>query len=796
MALEAFGVGGYFRPGNFIGIRLQLTSNLTEAVGAQVVWEVPEGLGDIAEHMRTITLTPGQPLGVWLYARTTPRINRSTLFSARVYLDEDGKRGRELGSIAMSPATAMAPAQEVDYAVGMVGFIGGNQTAGLDHYNVSRSQMGGFPITTHEFTQTVAGLSVADLPDRWEGLDQFDALVWTDAPPGELAKRENTARALRDYINRGGHLIIILSSAGNDWGIGAPATTPISDLLPQTLPETSEVKLSELLPIFSKREKISERDDQAVPIRFFETIDNYYSPHIAMAKPDGRVVAIQRLVGHGRITVMGFELSSGQMTALMRPSSNQGGGIIEADTIWNRILGRRADTLHPTQIKTLDDESRLYRSTRRSLSLGSGNLIIDQIQLSGGALAGIGFAVLLFLFYWLAAGPLGWLALKSSGLVRHAWVIFALTGIVFTLVAWGGVKIFGRKKVQIQHLTFLDYVVPTEGITPPDSAGLQRATSWFTVFLPGYGEPRLSIESDPGIRNLLSPFSAPSVEQTRFRNVDRYVVPTNSPADYEVPARSTTKELVARWMGTVDESWGSIIEVTAPIFVTRRGGMSGVIQGKLNHNLPAALDDVHVMIVYPDRTQMIRYSDGTGDDPYLSAGTSGRMTNPGTIWELSTAWQPLTEIDLSETLVGAGSPLLRYFDSLGDRIINFEDQNFGSLTQGQREAYMEALSFYNQLPPPRYSKLENEVRTDSYLGINRHLGRELDLSAWLTRPCLIIYGTLREAEMPVPFRVNGDATASQGTTIVRWVYPLPVDIDDVAPEPLRVEEDDSAVDNE
>jgi hypothetical protein len=57
----------------------------------------------------------------------------------------------------------------------------------------------------------------------------------------------------------------------------------------------------------------------------------------------------------------------------------------------------------------------------------------------------------------------------------------------------------------------------------------------------------------------------------------------------------------------------------------------------------------------------------------------------------------------------------------------------------------------------------------------RKLGRELDLSAWFTRPCLIVFGYLDEAPTPVPLLVEGRTPASVGLTVVRWIYPLPLD---------------------
>jgi len=234
--LESFGVESFFRPGDFTGIRLRLVSNLREPVNTQVVWEVPEGLGDIAEHTRIpVALTPGVPTNTWLYAKLLPDISLETVWTVRVYRDDDGERGEELGSIKISPRTAQIPPQPVGTAEALFGVIGnaGPHSMGLDDYNVTRSGSRATPITAHEFTVVAPGINAGSLPDRWEGLDSFSFLVWTTDTPSALSTA--SGRALRDWVQRGGHLAIVLSPSSNDWNLGSIANSPIHDLLPQTL---------------------------------------------------------------------------------------------------------------------------------------------------------------------------------------------------------------------------------------------------------------------------------------------------------------------------------------------------------------------------------------------------------------------------------------------------------------------------------------------------------------------------------------------------------------------------------
>ncbi len=38
-----------------------------------------------------------------------------------------------------------------------------------------------------------------------------------------------------------------------------------------------------------------------------------------------------------------------------------------------------------------------------------------------------------------------------------------------------------------------------------------------------------------------------------------------------------------------------------------------------------------------------------------------------------------------------------------------------------------------------------------------------------------------ESELPIPLEVDGETVESEGTTIIRWIYPLPVQESDATP---------------
>ena len=85
--------------------------------------------------------------------------------------------------------------------------------------------------TTHTPVKVARGLSLGRLPDRWQGLAGLDALVWTPDRGGDpadpLAVSGAQLGALREWVYRGGHLVVMLPQVGQTW-----TRSPLADLLP------------------------------------------------------------------------------------------------------------------------------------------------------------------------------------------------------------------------------------------------------------------------------------------------------------------------------------------------------------------------------------------------------------------------------------------------------------------------------------------------------------------------------------------------------------------------------------
>ena len=88
---------------------------------------------------------------------------------------------------------------------------------------------------------------------------------------------------------------------------------------------------------------------------------------------------------------------------------------------------------------------------------------------------------------------------------------------------------------------------------------------------------------------------------------------------------------------------------------------------------------------------------------------------------------------------------------------------------------------YGMLHPPRYLRAQNVTGA---LRIPRLGGRELDLSKWVTQPCLIVSGWLDGGPTPYPLELDGASVESSGRVLVRWIMPLPDDWKWTVPEKI------------
>ncbi len=761
------GLGDMPRVGDWAGIQLIITDRSAQVREIAVRFELPDADGDTALYQRVVASTPGVRQSVWLYARLPLDIEGTGVlnFSAYEVRARDtaaardapaspatrGDLGRKLGALRQ-PLNRLLSSTS-----GAIAIVG--RGTNLEEFATRTAAFNWSP-KGHELKELLEGLRPADLPDRWLGYAGLTAIVWTasgaEGDPTQLT--EGQASAIREWVQRGGHLVIVLPSVGQTW---INASNPLSDIMPAVTVERREgVNYAELQRLLRK-DPLKDRVEVFPP----EGVVNIIEPTKAartgeamriLSGPDGQSLVTRRLIGTGAVTLIGLDLTSKAL---------QTTGGADPEVLWHRILGTRGELLSTTQLAanaTAQPSQRLRFESREAVALD--RRFEQQIDKKGAAAAGLLLAFVVFLAYWLIAGPVGFAVLKRRKLSQWAWVGFVTACAAFTAFAWGGANLIKPRKIDGTHLTFLDHVY---GQT------IQRARSWMSILLPTYGTMTVSIDREQDsdrFHNALTAWTGPTDGlggSQRFPDARAYTIESRRPDTIAIPSRSTVKTVQADWAG--GPRWKMPIPLSnedAPRLrelEISRGGRQWELTGKLQHQLPGPLSDCTLVIV---RGQL-----KLGQNP-----AGGLMANAEAI-RFRGDWKPGDVLDLA-MLTDTSDPAATKMESASNyfdiRLPGGRDQNDRAdrtLSTSEITERLNALAFFSVLNPPT-NLTDADARSAAPL-YRRESTHGWDLGRWFTQPCIIIVGHLQNAECPIPMSVDGESMPTTGRTVVRWVYPLP-----------------------
>ncbi|HVU63005.1 MAG TPA: hypothetical protein VHC70_03445 [Phycisphaerales bacterium] len=802
LEVKSFGITGLARPGEWTGVRIAVNDSSEKVRNVMVRLSVLDPDGDTALMQRVIVTNPGAVQTLWLYLRLP--FGASQGFDTDITASEAIESGTGTGDaqqyvsgrlLGRQPFT-VSPTSLIPAWVGMLPVVG--YGAGLEQYKWEADSRLDFAVTGHELTFVMPQLPMSGLPDRWQGYSGITALAWTSAASDDnpLNMRKDQADAIREWVIRGGHLIVVLPNVGQNW-VGQPGN-PLADILPAAkVTRTEGVDLNKYRALLTSDREVSLSQDPAIVQSFTPAIGDVWPSDTfpIMVGPEGDVVVLRRSVGCGMVTVVGLDVASQKLQRITH-------GFM-ADQFWNRILGKRLRTLTLAEISAGDKfkpfpgqaedavQSYAYSVHAKEIDAGIAKAVNDE----GKAAMGLMMAFFVFVAYWLIAGPIGYFLLKQRNWKQHAWVGFVAATAVFTLVAWGGANLLKPQRVHGKHLTILDGVY---GQTT------QRARSWIGMYLPSYGEQEISVAPAPGSpppgggvgsewHNLIATLDTPAANGasgwSSFPDARGYIVEARKPDSSDFPSRATTRQVQVDWAGSLPEGWGMphpVADASVPVgqeikLVDRKdkdGNRTGWgIEGKFVHGLPSSLLNVWFTIVREPLAS---------ESPSIPPGERIRMTySMGRIQE----WKPNDPIDLGvlfekpgresgkldeDCLIRSNSYMASQFDS------EFNPSEFGFNT-----------AFFDMLRPPDWMRGQNSGSGTRYV-YRRETTHGFDLSRWFTQPCVIIVGELGgegsdAAECPVPIRVSGNDVRKRltGRTIVRWVYPLEASPFRAAPKPKQ-----------
>jgi hypothetical protein len=714
---EHLGLAGQTRLGAWTPIRLSLENRSSQPMQVICRWLLHDADGDRVMAQRRVTLDALATQDAWVYGPLPIRARRNTQWVIQV-LNQDATV--ELARGESSPTNIHPPRQR------LIGVTGGNDM-GLNAYT--------YQATTHEPLSLITGLSLTTLPDRWYGLSAIDTLVWSRSggDPDDPLVSSNTQQALREWVRRGGHLVIVLPAFGQTW-----TGSPLADLLP--------VNADQMIRIQSRPPSWlgAVRGERAVDVDIttFKTQPGDGVEIIkTLSQDDPRPVIVAKRLGAGRITLLGIDLADNRIAQMGLPNGRY--------PIWNDVFMWQAPVFGKARIKADIDTVKMSRPSSRTL-INLGSFIPGRVSMRGTAATALLIAILLFSLYWLAAGPISFFALKNKNASRHSWLVFTSIVLGFSAVSWAGAWLFAPSKASISHFTLLD--------AQADSP-IVHAHSWLSVYMPSFANQKIQIDPDhPSARNTLaSPGMVTAGQDTAFLDPQTYTLDAGSPNSADIPFRSTAKQLEIDFLGRIDKSQTGL---TNPIILPQ--GKLEIKQalpaGKLSHGLPGTLTNVRIL-----------YCPGQNKTPL--------------IWQLP-KWEPKQILDLGQ--LTNGIPLVRrpktgsYTNRnltgegfLGQVMNNKPGQKLIDATgtetlisSSDTIQYIQLLSFFDTLPPPDFRRTDYPAA----ISYQRSLGRQLDITPLLAGHRLIVIGHLQDSPIPVPLTVDNNEIPSAGWTVVRWVY--------------------------
>ena len=726
------GLVGAVRPGTWAPLLIKIENPSSQFRSVHCEWILDDIDGDEVHARRTINLNPQRTERAWLYARP-PMNSGSRSRSVWRVLVSDAETGEILAVDSVSPRDWIDP---TDRVIGVMGGLG----VGLRPF--------AFDYTQHEKCHFITGLAPSDLPDRWYGYSILQALIWTplggspDAAPGP------SQAAIREWVRRGGHLVIILDTIGDPW-----ADSGLRDLLPVTKEQT--VSVSDLRPPRWLGEPV--RRPRGERYRLEATVFRP-DPDVAVLHTDNqdRPLVIAQQFGLGRVTLIGVNVADPQMARYGIPNSYTSIiGTAKGNRLWGTVFGWRMPVL--TQA-VIDGEIKQRRMgpphNRRRIPLGKVMNHMPPIsEMRRSATAALLAAIFVFGVYWLLAGPIGFAVLKRRDQLRHSWLIFTTVVLAFTVVTWAGAYVIRPSKSLAAHFSIVDMDAKT---------GLVHTHSWLSLFDSEHGRVEVALDSSGSKsgRDLLGAVALVSkADDTGFLDPQRYLIAADNPSSARFPWRATAKPLEVDHLATYIEGVGGPNDEWGMPQAAFESS-TGWPKGELWHALPGTLTNV-----------LFVYCPGDGEEPW--------------VWKVPD-WAPDTNMKLDGQQ--SGQPLAKrqvvrdemvWRGHLGDLIsrkaarVLEEDEDAPNpsrvtLAKDTRVKVIDMLSFYSSLPPPDF------LNTD-FLGpatYERAIGRQLDITHLLDLRRLIVIGHLEVSPLPVTLTADGKAVPSIGWAVVRWICPL------------------------
>jgi hypothetical protein len=560
--------------------------------------------GDTVQHAISIPIVPGSKTAHWVII-DPPSFD--TAVSASL-IDADGvplavARPIQLDLLA-EPFSTMGGLGS--WSTPSLLLIVGTDRLGLEALQMSTR--------TLVLSEPILALStnVESIPPHATVLRNIDTIVWSDGGPPD----EPLSRAILEWVDAGGHLVLTPPAMGAPWGSGSGLIAAAAGL--ESVGPAEPVNVSALAalfdhPVSGEAPMLAELPDSA-PWRAIRT------------SPSGVPLITRTPLGLGHITAVALDPSRRALASL-RSDSPTGVrlGLAEA---WGPILARR-DLPSMPLFRTMTDEDRLRKNLlNQGYSRVTDRLMNRTLGRSTSVSGRLLLAAVFSAAYLLVGGVVLWRVLRRQQRMAWTWPAFGATAVVFAIAAWLLGTALMPSTVHVKHFTVLDHVAGSAD---------HHVQAWLDLQLPGTGDRELMVRNEATETARIAPWPTMAViAPITFGDVRRLPPRTHDDAMHVIARDANTRAHV-HWRGTADpEQWGRLFS-SAPDEPIHADGTS--LHGRLVNRLPITLNDVS--LIWITGNARVRPDDGLWQSP----DNAGHPLVRGQWWRLGQL-QPGATINL------------------------------------------------------------------------------------------------------------------------------------------------------
>jgi len=597
------------------------------------------------------------------------------------------------------------------------------------------TRLGNAPVQTiHPLRRiNVACIEPDKIPERWQGLEAVDCIVWDDADPDAINNAQR--RALAEWTRQGGQLVLATARHA--------AALQQSDVFGPMLP----VKVGSLTTL----------KEAALLRRAWVELPDEEGPEYDVPIPLAECSLRQGPGIRRTFPPPGSGDDLGIDTLIARRRTGRGTVVFVAATLRDLIDNKRdpSEFLHTV----------LETRTTSIPEAGTDRTLYEYLEIKiGFAAVGSLFMVLamLFVMAYVGLSTFGaWGLLKARGWAQHNWTVFAAVAAAASVVGISAAQYARGIGRQLNQLTVVDATAGTRQARATAYFGLKTGThSILDVWLAeNYAQKPEPHPTDCFLRPL--PARRALGESRRsFADQRTYDLRPATAELLRVPVRATLKQFEGRWRGELRGSVDAPVRIIKQTFVKSEKDQDNAVQAfcfqrgsRITNNLGVDLENCYVF-----QPTANRYSKTNCNSP-----RSGFL--PGTEIMVHRLGPPNTSAILRNGETFELDSL--YHNASGDRLtweqwhhslMDWQNQwgKFAkSMLAGQSgdkpmnvtaERYQESLLLLTALS--EYDEINTGIKggyTKEAILFSRERCRTLDLSDVLTEDVVLLVGFARDA---------------------------------------------------